>query len=75
MFVHKGGQINHVQLITGVWSAEMSHLQNRSVKISKEHCRQFEEKKNETKNDTKNLEKWGRVGCGGGGGNPELKLL
>ena len=28
MLVHKGGQINNVQLITGVGSAEMSQLQN-----------------------------------------------
>ena len=33
MLVHKGGQINNVQLITGSGSAEMSHLQNYSVKI------------------------------------------
>ena len=28
MLVHKGGQINNVQLITGVMIAEMSQLQN-----------------------------------------------
>ena len=31
MRVHKGGQINNVQLITGVRIAEMSQLQNCSV--------------------------------------------
>ena len=31
MLVHKGGKINNVQLITGVGSAEMSHLQNSMV--------------------------------------------
>ena len=31
MLVHKGGQINKVQLITGVRIAEMSQLQNRSM--------------------------------------------
>ena len=28
-----------MQLITGVGSAEMSHIQDCSVKIFKEHCR------------------------------------
>ena len=41
MLVHKGDQINNVQLITGMGSAEMSHLQNCSVEISKEHCWYF----------------------------------
>ena len=31
MLVHKGGQINNVQLITGLRIAEMSQLQNCSV--------------------------------------------
>ena len=31
MLVHKGGQINNVQLISGVRIAEMSQLQNCSV--------------------------------------------
>ena len=31
MLVHKGGQINNVQLITGVRIAEISKLQNCSV--------------------------------------------
>ena len=35
MLVHKGGQINNVQLITGLRIAEMSQLQNCSVKSTK----------------------------------------
>ena len=35
MLVHKGGQINNVQLITGLRIAEMSQLQNCSVKRTK----------------------------------------
>ena len=35
MLVHKGGQINNVQLITGLRIAEMSQLQNCSVKGTK----------------------------------------
>ena len=35
MLVHKGGQINNVQLITGVRIAEMSQLQSCSVMCSK----------------------------------------
>ena len=35
MPVHKGGQINNVQLITGLRIAEMSQLQNCSVKCTK----------------------------------------
>ena len=46
MLVHKGGQINNVQSIAGVGSAEMSNLQNCGVKIFKEHCRYFTIKKN-----------------------------
>ena len=35
MLVHKGGQINNVQLITGSRIAEMPQLQNCSVKCTK----------------------------------------
>ena len=41
MLVHKGGQIKNVQLITGVRIAEMSQLQNCSVKIFKEHSSRY----------------------------------
>ena len=41
MLVHKGSQINNVQLITGVRIAEMLQLQNCSVKIFKEHSSRY----------------------------------
>ena len=46
--MHKGGQINNVQLITGVKTAEMSQLQNCSVMCTKKgsYC---EKEKNERK--------------------------
>ena len=69
MLVHKGGQINNVQLITGLRIAEMSQLQNCSVMCTKNgsYCEKEKEKK-----------LWG--GGGGGGGvrvdvNGEVKLL
>ena len=39
MLVHKGGQINNVQLITGLRIAEMSQLQNCSVKCTNENVK------------------------------------
>ena len=55
MLVHKGGQINNVQLITGLRIAEMSQLQNCSVMCTKNgsYC---ENDKREKKSD-------GRWGC------------
>ena len=55
MLVHKGGQINNVQLITELRIAEMSQLQNCSVKCTKNgsYC--------------ENVKK-GRKSQGGGGG-------
>ena len=55
MLVHKGGQINNVQLITGLRIAEMSQLQNCSAKCTKNgsYC--------------ENVKK-GRKSQGGGGG-------
>ena len=55
MLVHKGGQINNVQLITGLRIAEMSQLQNCSVMQTKNgsYC---ENEKREKKSD-------GRWGC------------
>ena len=46
MLVHKGGQINNVQLITGVGIAEMSQLQNCSVMCTKNesYCENEEKK-------------------------------
>ena len=66
MLVHKGGQINNVQLITGVRIAEMSQLQNCSIMCKKNGSYCENEK--------------GGGGGGGGGGiridvNGEVKLL
>ena len=44
MLVHKGGQINNVQLITGLRIAEMSQLQNCSVKCTNENVKKREKK-------------------------------
>ena len=56
MLVHKGGQINNVQLITGLRIAEISQLQNCSVKCSKNgsYC--------------ENIKKWEKKSGGGVGG-------
>ena len=54
--LHKGGQINNVQLITGVRIVEMSQLQN---------C------KNGSYCENKNKKKVGGGGGGGGGGGQE----
>ena len=43
--MHKGGQINNVQLITGVRIAEMSQLQNCSVMCTKKGSYCEKEKK------------------------------
>ena len=58
MLVHKGGQINNVQLITGLRIAEMSQLQNCSVMCTKNgsYCENEKKKKNFF------------LGGGGGGG-------
>ena len=55
MLVHKGGQINNVQLITGVRIAEMSQLQNYSVMCTKNgsNC----------ENEKKERESQGEGGC------------
>ena len=49
MLVHKGGQINNVQLITGLRIAEMSQLQNCSVMCTKNGSYCEKEKKREKK--------------------------
>ena len=90
MLVHKGGQINNVQLITGLRIVEMSQLQNCSVMCTKNGSYCENEKKREkvrwevgmcTKNGSY-CEKKKRQGGGGGGGggggvdvNGEVKLL
>ena len=47
MLVHKCGQVNNVQLITGVRIAEMSQLQNCSVMCTKNgsYCENEKKKK------------------------------
>ena len=89
MLVHKGGQINNVQLITGVRIAQMSQLQNCSVMCTKNgsYC---ENEKRERKSGgggcvqrmeviVKRKKKLGGGGGGGGGVridvNGEVKLL
>ena len=47
MLVHEGGQINNVQLITGLRIAEMSQLQNCSVMCTKNGSYCENEKKKE----------------------------
>ena len=73
MLVHKGGQINYVQLITGVRIAEMSQLQNCSVMCTKNgsYC---ENEKKEVRGEggcVQRMEvivKRKKSGGGGGGG-------
>ena len=83
MLVHKGGQINNVQLITGLRIAEMSQLQNCSNMCTKNgsYC---EKKKREkvrgrgmcTKNGSYcKKEKKSEGGGGGGDVYKEWKLL
>ena len=47
MLLHKGGQFNNVQLITGVRIVEMSQLQNCSVMCTKNgsYCENKDKKK------------------------------
>ena len=52
MLVHKGGQINNVQLITGLRIAEMSQLQNCSVKCTKNGSYCENVKKREKKSES-----------------------
>ena len=49
MLLHKGGQINYVQLITGLRIAEMSQLQNCSVMCTKNgsYCEMKKERKSQ----------------------------
>ena len=90
MLVHKGDQINNVQLITGLRIAEMSQLQNFSVKCTKNgsYCENVKKGRKSqggggmcTKNGSYcEKEKKVRGGGGGGGGvrvyvNGEVKLL
>ena len=59
MLVHKGDQINNVQLITGLRIAEMSQLQNCSVMCTKNgsYCENEKKKREKVRGgrgDTKN---------------------
>ena len=76
MLVHKGGQINNEQLITGVRIAEMSQLQNCSVMCTKNgsYCENEKKRKSQggggmcTKNGSYCEKEKVRGGGGGGGG-------
>ena len=72
MLVHKGGQINNVQLITGVRIAEMSQLQNCSVMCTKNGSYCENNKKREKVRGRGEMNKeWklkGKKVCVGGGG-------
>ena len=76
MLVHKGGQINNVQLFTGLRIAEMSQLQNCSVKCTKNgsYCENVKKREKKVRGEgmcTKigsYCEKEKKVSGGGGGG-------
>ena len=73
MLVHKGGQINYLQLITGVRIAEMSQLQNCSVMCTKNGSYCENEKKRSQGGGGDVYKEWkllckGKRGGGGGGG-------
>ena len=80
MLVHKGGQINNVQLITGLRIAEMSQLQNCSVMCTKNGSFCEKEKKSQGEGGcVQRMEVIVKRGGGGGGGggvdvNGEVKL-
>ena len=89
--MHKGGQINNVQLITGLRIAEMSQLQNCSVMCTKNgsYCENENKKREKVRGEggcVQRMEvivkrKKSRGGRGEGGGeirvdvNGEVKLL
>ena len=84
--MHKGGQINNVQLITGLRIAEMSQLQNCSIMCTKNgsYCEnEIKERKSQgvrgmcTKNGSycEKEKKSGRGGGGQGDVYKEWKLL
>ena len=80
MLVHKCGQINNVQLITGLRIAEMSQLQNCSVKCTKNGSYCENVKKGRKSQGEGGGGVYKEVSGGGGGGsgvylNGEVKLL
>ena len=81
MLVHKGGQINNVQLITGLRIAEMSQLQNCSVTCTKNgsFCENEKKKREKVRGEggcvqrmevivKRKKSRGGGGGAGGGGG-------
>ena len=74
MLVHKGGQINNVQLITGLRIAEMTQLQNCSIMCTKNGSYCENEKKRKSQGEggcVQRMEiivKWKKKSQGGGGG-------
>ena len=75
MLVHKGGQINNVQLITGLRIAEMSQLQNCSVMCTKNgsYCENEKKERKSQMGGGDVYKKWklllkGKKVRGGGGG-------
>ena len=83
MLVHKGGQINNVRLITGLRIADMSQLQNCSVKCTKNgsYCENVNKREKKSGGRGGMCTKNGSYCEGGGGGgvrvdvNGEVKLL
>ena len=82
MLVQKGGQINNVQLITGLRIAEMSQLQNCRVMCTKNgsFCENEKKERNSqggggmcTKNGSY-CEKEKKLGGGGGGGGVRVDV-
>ena len=78
--MHKGGQINNVQLITGLRIAEMSQLQNCSVMCTKNgsYC-ENEKKREKVRGEGGCVQRMEVIVKGGGGVrvdvNGEVKLL
>ena len=73
MLVHKGGQINNVQLITGMRIAEMSQLQNCSVimvmyKKNGNYCENEKREKSGGRGQGGCVQ---RMGWGAGGGSDQ----
>ena len=69
MLVHKGGQINNVQLITGVWIAEMSQLKNCNVLCTKNgsYCENKKERKSQGEGQGESVQRMEVIPGGGGG--------
>ena len=70
MLVHKGGQINNVQLISGVMIAEMSQLQNCSAMCinNGSYYENEKNKREKVRGGGDMYKEWKRGGVGRGGG-------